>query len=152
MMAMSDLTVEQARPEALAEVEGLLRQHKLPLAGLRNARAVFVAYVDGRAVGSAALEVYGRSALLRSVAVDAVRQGKGVGGAVVEAALAHALELGVEDVYLLTTTAADYFARIGFTPIERTEVPEAVRASREFSEATCSSAQVMRLVLQPPAR
>lgn len=54
---------------------------------------------------------------------------------------------GIKSVYLLTTTAADYFPRMGFARIERDEVPVAVQQSTEFRTLCPASAVAMRRVL-----
>ncbi len=95
-------------------------------------------------MGSAALEVYADGALLRSVAVAPELQRGGVGRQLTEAAIARARELRMPALYLLTTTAEMYFPRFGFERIERSEVPESVRASVEFTSACPASAIVMR--------
>jgi len=53
--------------------------------------------------------------------------------------------LGAEAVWLLTTTAADYFAAFGFVPVERAAVPEPIRESAEFASLCPASAAVMRM-------
>jgi amino-acid N-acetyltransferase len=100
---------------------------------------------DGEAVvGSAALERYGDAALLRSVAVEEPRRGTGLGAALVGAALDLARAEGVGEVYLLTTTAPDYFPRFGFRPVARDAVAPAVTQSVEFTSACPASALAMR--------
>jgi amino-acid N-acetyltransferase len=47
-------------------------------------------------------------------------------------------------VFLLTTTAEQFFPRLGFEPISRADVPESVQASVEFQSACPASATVMR--------
>ena len=64
-----------------------------------------VARNDRRVVGVAGLELYADGALLRSVAVDPALQGRRVGHQLTEAAVAMARDHGVENVFLLTTTA-----------------------------------------------
>lgn len=98
-------------------------------------------------VGAAGLEVYGDAALLRSAVVDASRRGGGLGNGLVSALLAHAGSRGVREIYLLTTTAEDYFPRFGFTRVGREAVSPAVRASEEFRGACPDSAVAMRKVL-----
>lgn len=134
------------RPATAADFEpicALLQQHHLPLDGLPpSLEGFFVAEADGALAGVAGLEPYGRAALLRSVAVQT--PGTGVGGALVRHVLQQADDEGTETVYLLTTTAADYFPRFGFQPVSRAEVPEAVTASVEFQGACPASAAVLR--------
>jgi amino-acid N-acetyltransferase len=107
---------------------------------------------DDVLIGSAGLERYGDISLLRSVAVAAPERGQGLGQAVVQQALDHASSLGVRQVVLLTTTAADFFLRFGFHSISRAEVPLAVQASVEFQEACPVSANVMSLVFEGARR
>lgn len=98
-------------------------------------------------VGAAGVEVYGRAGLLRSVVVAAAQRGTGLGKALTADRLAWARSQRLEEVYLLTTTAADFFARLGFERVAREAVPAAVRESREFASVCPSTAVVMRLEL-----
>jgi N-acetylglutamate synthase-like GNAT family acetyltransferase len=50
-------------------------------------------------------------------------------------------------VYLLTTTAAVFFARFGFERAALDNVPERVQSSPEFRGASAITAAVMRLRL-----
>jgi amino-acid N-acetyltransferase len=50
---------------------------------------------------------------------------------------------GIEELYLLTTTADQYFPRFGFTRTTRSAVPDAVKASAEFQGACPDTAVVM---------
>jgi GNAT superfamily N-acetyltransferase len=90
------------------------------------------------------LELYADGALLRSVVVDASAQGQGLGHRLTEAALTLATDRGASVVFLLTTTAAQFFPRFGFEPISRDDVPESVRQSVEFQSRCPASAVVMR--------
>jgi amino-acid N-acetyltransferase len=99
---------------------------------------------DGRVVGVAGLEVHGEDGLLRSVAVDADYRGQGLATSLVEAALERAKILDLRAVYLLTTTARDYFARHGFVDCARETAPAAVRESWEFRAGCPSTAAFMR--------
>jgi amino-acid N-acetyltransferase len=103
-----------------------------------------VARDAGRSIGCAALEPYGTNALLRSLTVAESHRGRGIGQQLTEAALELAREHRIQKLYLLTTTAADFFAtRFDFHPIARADVPAAVRESVEFVGACPDSAQVM---------
>jgi amino-acid N-acetyltransferase len=136
--------VELATSTDLAEVLSLLRQNRLPPDGLsEHTGSLLVARRAGRIVGSAALELYGADALLRSVAVDSACRGRGLGRCLIEAALTLAQARGVRHVYLLTETAAAFFPRFGFQPAERAAVPATVQQSVEFTGACPASALVM---------
>ena len=140
--------VGHASLEDSAVILDLLRQNRLPMDGLADhLPTTIVARENGRIVGSAALEVYGEHALLRSVAVNPAFQSRGLGRAVTEAALAMARERHVRAVYLLTTTAEQFFPKFGFTRILREVVPDTVQTSVEFTSACPSTATVMMKTL-----
>jgi len=139
-----DVRIETARPEDLAAILALLDQHRLPHAAIERHLADAVVARDGaQVVGCAAVEHYGSSGLLRSVAVDGPRRGTGLGGRLTDAALTHARAQGVRTVYLLTETAAEFFPRFGFRPIARDTVDPAVRTSPEFTGACADTALAM---------
>jgi amino-acid N-acetyltransferase len=128
----------------LQSVFSLLDRSGLPTAGVADNFSQFlVAEADGRLVGVVGLELYGESALLRSAAVEESWRGSGVGRVLVERALDLARERGIEDVYLLTTTAENYFPKFGFVCVRRDEVAQGVRSSVEFQAACPASATVM---------
>lgn len=130
------------------EVAVLLTSLGLPTAGLPDHLSTALVALDGDSiVGCAALELYGKDALLRSVAVAAASQGLGIGNALFEAIIGLAKEKGVAQIYLLTETASDYFARRGFVAVERDHVPDSVQKSVEFTSACPASALAMRLIL-----
>jgi amino-acid N-acetyltransferase len=128
----------------LESVFSLLDRSGLPTAGVADSFSQFlVAEAEGRLVGVVGLELYGESALLRSAAVEESWRGSGVGRVLVERALDLARERGIEDVYLLTTTAENYFPKFGFVCVRRDEVAQGVQSSVEFRSACPESATVM---------
>lgn len=142
---MSGVVIEHATPADLPAIVALLQQQGLPADGLADhVSTALVARQGGRVVGIAALELYGAHALLRSVAVDARAQARGVGSALTSAALRIAETRRIGDVFLLTLTAEGYFPRFGFEAVTREVVPASVRSSVEFTSACPASAVVMR--------
>ena len=99
---------------------------------------------DGRVVGVAGLELHGEDGLLRSVAVDDDYRGQGVAAALVEAVVERAERVGLHSVFLLTTSARDYFARRGFSDCAREAAPPAIRESWEFKSGCPSTAAFMQ--------
>jgi amino-acid N-acetyltransferase len=139
------MTIDAAADDDLLEVHRLLERHKLPLAGVdEHVQTMLVARDGERIVGTAALELYDDAALLRSVAVEPMRRGRGLGRQLIEAALSLAQRHGATTVFLLTTTAERYFPRFGFETIARADVPASVQSSIEFRGACPASAIVMR--------
>jgi amino-acid N-acetyltransferase len=140
-----DTPIEAARAEDLEHVLQLLAGEHLPVAGVReHVGTMLVARQRGQVVACAALEVYPDGALLRSVAVSPTMRGSGLGRKLTNRAIELARERGVARVYLLTTTAEQYFPRFGFERITRADVPAMVQTSVEFQSACPASAAVMR--------
>jgi arsenate reductase len=138
--------ISEAGRQAVPEILAFLAASKLPGAGLaEHATDLLVAREGRELVGTAALEVYETSALLRSVAVDASLRGTGLGQAITREALVLARRRGVQRVFLLTETAPAFFPRFGFVEIDRDRVPESIRRTVEFASACPASARVMML-------
>jgi amino-acid N-acetyltransferase len=142
------VNLRSASSADLPAVLGLLAGSNLPTAGVAENLADFLlAENDNQLIGVAGLELYGESALLRSVAVAESWRGSGVGRTLIERALAVTRERGIKDVFLLTTTAEHYFPRFGFACVDRNCVAPEIQASTEFKGACPESATVMRKTL-----
>jgi amino-acid N-acetyltransferase len=137
-----DRTPRPARPEELDEVIALVGASGLPTAGLADAfPAAYSVVRDGsQIVAVAGLEVHGDVGLLRSVAVNPSQRTAGLGRLLVEDRLRAAGEHDLRAVYLLTTTAVDYFRRLGFTDTRREDAPAELQRSSEFASVCPSSA------------
>ncbi len=141
--------VEPARPVDRRAVEDLLTLCGLPLDGVAECFERFlVVRGDGSRIDACAgIELHGSDCLFRSLAVRPEARGEGVGRAIFAAALDLARRSGCSDVYLLTRTIERMASRMGFEPIARERVPQAIRASREFAINACATATVMRRTL-----
>ena len=138
------MQIRSATSSDLSAVERLLAGSDLPTAGVRdNFSSFVVADDDGSIAGAIGLEKYGSAALLRSAVVATDHRGSGVGRRLVEQLLERAEEAGIDELYLLTTTAEKYFPKFGFAPTTRAQVPEVVKASTEFRGACPETAVVM---------
>jgi len=136
--------IRSAKNSDLSAVETLLAESDLPTEGVRDNFSSFVVADDqGAIAGAIGLEKYGSAALLRSAVVSPGHRGSGVGRRLVEQLLERAEEAGVDELYLLTTTAEKYFPRFGFTATTRAQVPEALKSSAEFRGACPETAVVM---------
>jgi amino-acid N-acetyltransferase len=138
------MRIRNATNADLSAVESLLSASDLPLDGVRdNFSSFIVAEDEGKIAGAIGLEEFGSTALLRSAVVSAEHRGNGIGRRLVERLLDHAEDAGIDELYLLTTTAEKYFPRFGFTPTTRSAVPDALKASAEFQGACPDTAVVM---------
>jgi amino-acid N-acetyltransferase len=138
------MRIRNATNADLPAVESLLSMSNLPTEGVReNFSGFLVAETDGEIAGAIGLEEFGAVALLRSAVVSPQHRGSGIGRRLLERLLEGAEEAGIDELYLLTTTAEKYFPRFGFTHTTRSAVPEAVKASAEFHGACPDTAVVM---------
>lgn len=144
------VVVREASAADLQAAEDLLLASDLPLDGLRDqfGPGYAIAECGGEVVGVEGIEVHGRDGLLRSAAVSGAWRGRGIGDALTRDRLAWARRQGLRAVYLLTTTAGDWFPRFGFQRTDRSGAPEGIRRSREFAEACPASALFMKLTLE----
>jgi arsenate reductase len=138
-----------ARQADLEPLRRLLAECGLGAEGVETAFPEGYAVVEsaGELVGAAGIEVYGEDGLLRSVAVAPGQRGSGLGALVVRDRLQWAANRRLHGVYLLTTTAAEFFEWMGFRRIERDDAPAGIRTSEQFSGACPLSAVVMLLQL-----
>lgn len=142
------LQIEHAQPEDRQAVIGLLQRADLLTDDLPAELTGFlVAREQGTLSGVAGLERFGSVALLRSVAVDPQFQRKQIGAQLVSRLVEDAKTGGLEEIYLITTTAERYFERHGFRPVLRPDVPTKIQQTQQFSELCPSSAIVMKRTL-----
>jgi amino-acid N-acetyltransferase len=143
--AEPEIRIDRATHADAGELLALMERARLPTDGLSShLDAAFVAREGDRVVGSVAIELYADGGLLRSVAVDAECRGTGLGARLTSAAIDDAQQRQLPALYLLTTTAENFFPRFGFERITRDEVPASVQESIEFRGACPASAIVMR--------
>lgn len=139
------MVIQHAEPGDLPAVRRLLETQHLPLDGVdEHVETMVVARRGSEIVGAAAVELYEDGALLRSVVVSPAVQGQGLGHRLSEAALSLARDRGTRTAFLLTTTAEQFFPKLGFERIAREDVPASVQTSIEFRSACPASAAVMR--------
>lgn len=134
-----------------AAVLELLREAALPTEDLRDPDAVqfWVAEDAGRVIGAIGLQRFGSEGLLRSAVVAPDYRHHGLGAKLVAALEPAAADSGIRTLVLLTQTARDFFARLGYGLIERSAAPESVKASAEFSSLCPSCAYTMTKQLAP---
>jgi amino-acid N-acetyltransferase len=138
------LRPEPARGDDLPAIRVLLDASGLPHEDIGTPHLVNFVVLRGASglAGVGGVEIQGADGLLRSVAVAPGQQQHGLGRALVEACEARARDQGATALYLLTTTAAEYFAHRGYRRVDRAAAPAAIQATREFaalcpSEAVC---------------
>src|SRR5687768_11326845 len=134
----------KALPGDFAAITKLLQEVDLPTSDLSSDLSHFFVVEDnGTVIASAGLEIYDHFGLLRSVAVNNSHRNQSLGTMLVDKLLAYAVDQKLSAIYLITTTAEEYFAKKGFQTVNRKNVPLTVTSSSEFSTTCPSTAIVM---------
>ena len=132
--------VEQSKSDVLF----LLQKANLPVANIDSKVELFQLREGDRVIGTIGLESDGACGLLRSLSVAEAQRGKGYGEQLVHFIESTAKGRGLQTMYLLTTTAASFFAKKGYEIIPRSEVPLFIQQTSEFSSVCPSSATIMK--------
>lgn len=129
----------------IEEVIHLLEECNLPADDIGSNQQVECYGIRDKSnlIGLVGLEVLGSVALLRSLAVSLESRGNSIGKELVNFAESRSASLGVSQLYLLTTTAYNYFERLGYKVINRDLAPEQIRQTSQFSSICPSSAVFM---------
>lgn len=89
-------------------------------------REFLVAEEDGMILGCVAVDIYwGGLAEIRSLAIAEKARGRGIGKALVRAAIEDARSLGLTQIFALTYET-DFFLHLGFDVVDLTSLPEKV--------------------------
>jgi amino-acid N-acetyltransferase len=144
-MSTDQLVLESVTADTHGFLEECLVANDLPTADVAsNLDWFYVGYVDGEPIGVGGIEPNGSVGLLRSVVVTSSVRGRGYGGALTDALEARARRDGIETLYLLTTTADQFFEARGYTKLERAEAPRSIQRTSEFESLCPESATCMK--------
>lgn len=145
------MKIERAKPEFEAQIKQLLAACDLPIEDIRSSllRHFWVAGEIKSLSGVVGLEIVGKDALLRSLAVAAHARGKGLGKQLTAKAEQHAQNSQVDSLYLLTLTAAEFFKKLGYQVVKREDAPATLQNTTEFQSICPASATCMTKSLKP---
>lgn len=128
------ITIQPASDADKPELATLLPARELEsVTGLHRPPRFLVAKGPEGVVGAVAMEIFGGDGYLRSLCVHPRFEGHALGRALVERSLTDAALEALDAVYLTTGNATHLFAEFGFVPIDRTDLPSAVRRAIELS-------------------
>ena len=147
-----EICIEAFKKEDENEVLRLLSDAKLPTQDLtpdKLSHFLVARREDGFVVGTIGIEPYDEVGLLRSLVVHPSYRGSGLGRRLTDELESLAHSHGINTLYLLTMTAADYFPKLGYQPIERTNVPESISKTEEFKNVCPVSAACLFKHLNP---
>ena len=141
-------SITRLGPGDLARLENLLRSHHLPTEDCAEQAHNFCGIFDqDDLVAAGGLEPVTSYALLRSVVVQERYRNLGLARAVSEFLINQARSEGRKAVYLLTETAETYFEKLGFSRLDRTQVPLEIRQTRQFTSLCPDTASCMVMTL-----
>jgi len=141
---MKDITVIFAEAKDEESITYLLLEVDLPHEDVSNHIHHFLlAKSNDALIGVVGLEVLGEFGLLRSLAVVSSHRGKGIGKMLYERILAYAHLQGIKELYLLTTTAEGFFSKLGYSKVERNNIPKPIQTTEEFHSLCPSTAVCM---------
>ena len=141
---MNTISLTPAIPADQEAINTLLVEANLPNQDFADHLAHFwVARQNEQVIGSIGLEPYGQAGLLRSLVVNPTYRGQGLGQELGDKILTYAHQLGLQEVYLLTTTAADFFPKLGFDRCQRADTPATIQATVEFASVCPATAVCM---------
>ncbi len=145
MQTVNKIDIIKAAPQHRQAIIDLLTEEHLPTTDLAARLDYFFVVTDnGKVIAAIGLEQYIDCGLLRSMAVNKAYRNRHIAALLVKSIETLAKDSGVACMYLLTETATAYFERKGYEKINREEVPEAIKASSEFSSVCPFSATVMK--------
>jgi amino-acid N-acetyltransferase len=125
--------IAAAQPSDLPSILALLAAARLPTEDVpQHLRGFLLVRVENILAGVAGSERHGDHVLLRSVCVIPQHRGKGLATLLCQRLLEMARAEGKKQAHLLTTTAADYFPRLGFVEKKRSEAPAEIQQTLEF--------------------
>lgn len=102
-------------------------------------------------LGFGGYELHDGDALLRSLVILPDHRGKGLGDLATRLLLESAHSAGARRAYLLTTSAASFFERLGFEKIDRSAAPTAILQTRQATSVCPASAALLAKPLTPGA-
>nr|WP_244642842.1 arsenic resistance N-acetyltransferase ArsN2 [Phyllobacterium sp. 628] len=138
------LEAEEINPVDV-DFEAALLAAALPTDDLTQSTGKFFRFSDrqGHPVGYGGIELYGKDALLRSIAVLPTAQRHGHGAAITRLLLRYADIRGAEAGYLLTTDAVPFFSKLGFKSVERSAVPADILGTPQACDLCPASASIL---------
>lgn len=141
------MNIVPASQNSFSEAIDLLKKNNLPTEDLHPGTQMFVVEEGDRVIGTIAVEYDYQDALLRSLSVSEEKRKSGIGAKMVDFMEDYVKQQGVRNIYLLTTTAADFFTKRGYGIIDRGTVPDFIKNTTEYSVICSSSSTVMKKVL-----
>jgi amino-acid N-acetyltransferase len=131
----SEFHVSALLPSDYDALRGALKAAGLPYADIDQSPGEFFRFVtdDGGLLGYGGFEAHGADGLLRSIVILEHFRGWGFGSQFVKVLENMARFNGIATLWLLTTTASDFFEKCGYQKTDRAAAPDAISKTTEFA-------------------
>jgi amino-acid N-acetyltransferase len=142
---MKNLSIKPASSKDAESIKGLLQACHLPFEDITAGHLEHFYVIEGEKglEGNIGIEICGAYGLLRSLAVTESMRGQGLGEALTQHIEDYARDKDLKALYLLTTTAANFFSHLGYEPTERVNAPDPLQETNEFKSICPASAVCM---------
>ena len=140
------MIIKAANKPDLAAIRDLLHRSELHFDDVdgKPGQQFMLAWEGENLIGTVALELAGEFALLRSLAVAPEHRRRGIATKLVNEIEIAARSMRIRDLYLLTLTAADFFAELGYQQTDRAKAPAGLQETTEFKSVCPASAICMK--------
>lgn len=129
-------------------IEKILQKENLPYQDINSKNIQFFKALKSKEfIGIVGMEHYSKAALLRSMVVFEKFRNKGYGCEIINQIFKKAKANNIKTLFILTTTAKDFFENLGFKVIERKNVPDDIKSTTEFTSLCPASATCMHINL-----
>ena len=146
MELTTDTDIRKASSSDMDSIRVLLISCELTLAGIEDTEFWTINH-SGGIIACVGLETKGKDGLLRSLALSNGFRKSGFGKSLVVFIIQEAKNRSLRNLFLLTSTAKDYFPRFGFYSVSRSDLlGREIMKSKEI-EACSETCTLMKLEL-----
>jgi amino-acid N-acetyltransferase len=138
------MNIVPASQNSFSAAIALLKKNNLPTEDLDPGKQLFVIEEGDEVIATVAVEYNFNDALLRSLSVSKEKRNSGIGAELVGFIEDYVQKQGIQNIYILTTTAAEFFSKRGYLIIDRNTVPQFIQQTREYSVLCASSSTLMK--------
>ena len=138
------MNIVPASQNSFSAAVELLKKNNLPTEEINPGTQLFVIEENDSVIGTIAVEYNFDVALLRSLSVCEQKRNSGIGQMLVAFIENYVQKQGVQSIYLLTTTAEGFFLKKGYESVDRNEVPDFIKNTKEFSIICSASSTLMK--------
>lgn len=138
------MNIVPASQNSFSAAIALLKKNNLPTEDLDSGKQLFVVEEGDEVIATIAVEYDYNNALLRSLSVSEEKRRTGIGAELVRFVEDYVAEQGVQNIFLLTTTASQFFSIRGYQIVYRSNVPDFIKNTKEYSFICASSSILMK--------